>query len=312
MSRRLSVFLFSVLICCVGVVPSVIAEDLSEKLVVAAEDITQIVTLDDGSSLVGRIVEVGDSAIKFVSDLGEMTIAIDKIKDVIIVDASNIKGGKYWYPNPNQTRMLFGPTGRMLKQGDGYFFDVLIFFPGVAYGLTDNITIGGGMSIFPGFDAEEQLYFITPKVGLNVMEDVDLAANLMLIRVPVDEDDVEDVTDLHPLTDTIEVEVAETVGLLYASGTYGSEHSYVTFGLGFGLVDEKIADKPAVALGFEHRFARRVSFVSENWIFPGLDDPVISGGIRFFGESIAVDLAAMTVFDNDVPLIPYIDFVWNF
>ncbi len=312
MYRRLCAILVITLFTCFSLTGLASGETLSDKLVVPAEGVTQILTLDDGSSLVGRITAVGAQDITFRSDLGEMTIAIDKINDIVNVDAADIKDGKYWYPNPNQTRMLFGPTGRMLKQGEGYFFDVLLFFPGFAYGLTDNITIGGGMSIFPGLDADRQLYFVTPKVGLEILENVDVAANLMLIRVPVDDEDLEDANMFLPDSLKVETEVAETVGLLYMSGTYGSANSYVTFGLGFGLVDDELSDKPAVILGLEHRFARRVSLVSENWIFPGLDDPVISGGFRFFGESLAVDLAAMSTSNSDVPVLPYIDFVYNF
>ncbi len=57
-----------------------------------------------------------------------------------------------------------------------------------------------------------------------------------------------------------------------------------------------------------------MALVSENWIFPGVDVPVVSYGFRFFGEKMAVDLALFNVLDDDAifPGIPYVDFVWNF
>ena len=312
MNRLMPLLPALILFVCLIPCGPVLAGTVADNLVIPEEGSTQILTLDDGSSLVGRITEIGDTEIKFHSDLGEMTIQIAKIREIRTVKESTIKNGQFWFPNPNQTRMLFGPTGRMLKKGQGYFFDVMLFFPGAAYAITDNFTIGGGMSIFPGLDADRQLYFLTPKIGLNILENVDVAANLMLIRVPVDDEDAEAANDYLPPEQQVDVEIANTVGLLFLTGTYGNETTSLTFGAGFGLVDSDLSDKPALTIGVEHRFGRRVSFVSENWIFPGLNDPLVTGGVRFFGESIAVDLAILGTFDTDVPVIPYIDFVYNF
>lgn len=70
----------------------------------------------------------------------------------------------------------------------------------------------------------------------------------------------------------------------------------------------------ATALGGEARFSRRAAFVTENWIFPGVDQPLISYGIHFFGEAISVDLALINTLGKGMPFpgFPYIDFVYNF
>ncbi|MDH4212241.1 MAG: hypothetical protein OEV79_12425, partial [candidate division WOR-3 bacterium] len=83
---------------------------------------------------------------------------------------------------------------------------------------------------------------------------------------------------------------------------------------GYGFVDWDFADKPFLMLGGQYRVSRRVSFVSENWILPGLDEPILSGGLRFFGEALSVDLAMIIpVGAGGVwPVIPYIDFVVRF
>jgi hypothetical protein len=59
--------------------------------------------------------------------------------------------------DPNYSRLLFAPTGRPLRAGDGYFSDYELLFPGVAYGLTDNVTLAGGVAIVPGLGLGEQL-----------------------------------------------------------------------------------------------------------------------------------------------------------
>ena len=144
-----------------------VAKDISNQLVVPEADESQILTLKDGSQLIGRISEIGDESITFVSQLGETQIAIDRIVDIKLIPKSAMRDGKYWFPNPNSTRLLLAPTGRMLKAGTGYFSDIYIFFPFVGYGITDNITISGGMSLFPGVDISNQLLYINRRHRLS-------------------------------------------------------------------------------------------------------------------------------------------------
>jgi len=33
--------------------------------------------------------------------------------------------------------------------------------------------------------------------------------------------------------------------------------------------------------------------VTENWFFPGVEEPMLSGGLRFHGESLSFDLGAV-------------------
>ncbi len=286
-------FCFAILIMAIFSI-SAIGSVTKKDLVIPESGKTQIITLDDGSSLVGRITDVGDDEIKFQSDLGEMTIAIGKIVEIKEVDDSSFREGKYWFPNPNRTRLYIAPTGRMLKKGEGYFYDTWLFFPGAAYAITDNITIGAGMSIFPGAGFDKQLLILTPKVGINSGGPVDFAVSGMFIKIPVDD----------PVT----------VGIINAVGTIGSDDNSLTVGLGYGYADGKLGDKPAVILGGELRFARRMSFVSENWIIPGVEDAIISYGIRFFGEKVSTDFAFFNILDEDAifPGIPYLGLVWNF
>ena len=68
--------------------------------------------------------------------------------------------------DPNYSRLLFSPTGRPLKKGDGYFSDYELLFPGVAVGLTDNLSIAGGVSLIPGLGLDEQVLYVSPKLGV--------------------------------------------------------------------------------------------------------------------------------------------------
>lgn len=257
---------------------------------------THIIILEGGSKLVGRIVEQKEGKVVIDTDLGIITVEAAKIIAIETARIGTVKGGSYWFENPNTTRLYFAPTGRMLKKGSGYFSDYLLFFPGIAYGLTDNVTIGGGVSLFPGVDFDEQIVYFTPKIGLKATGNTSIAAGALIISLP-------DIGGDSP-----------TVGILYGAGTFGGLDGSLTTGLGFGFVDGDFSDRPLFMMGGEKRLSRRISFVSENWFLPGVDNPLISYGFRFFGEDLSVDLALLNVFGDDMffPGLPWMDFIFNF
>jgi len=303
--QKISIFshalILSILILVLLIPTTLIAQipkEVKNNLKVPDSQHIQVITTQDKSTMIGRIVEVKEQEILFKTDFGEITIPIQKIKSIELVPLSAIKEGKYWFPNPNVTRLFVGSTARMLKKGDGYFADSYLFFPSIAYGITDNLTIGGGMSLLPGVDIDKQFFYFMPRVGLKAAQNLNFAAGALIIKIP-DFDD----NDESPL-----------VGLLNLHGTYGSSNSSFTFGFGYGFVDDEIADKPFVQIGGEQRISRRLSLVTENYLLPGVDDPLISYGIRFFGEKISVDLAFLNVLSDEIifPGIPYVDFVINF
>ena len=49
-------------------------------------------------------------------------------------------------------------------------------------------------------------------------------------------------------------------------------------------------------------------------MIPGVNEALISYGLRFFGEKTSVDFAFFNILDDDAifPGIPYLGFVWNF
>ena len=141
-----------------ALVTSACGGDIEKSLRVPEPGKTQMIELSDGSTVFGEITEVGDTSVKFKTKMGELTLNIDQIVEIKEVAASSIKGGKYWYPDPNRHRLFVGPTGRMLRAGEGYFSDMLIFFPSIGYGITDNINLSAGMTIIPWIDFSKQLF----------------------------------------------------------------------------------------------------------------------------------------------------------
>ena len=183
----------------------------------------------------------------------------------------------------------------MLKQGEGYFADYYVFFPCVTYGLTDRLTFGGGMSLFPG--GTEQLFYFTPKVGIVSSEFTNLAVGALIIKWPGDFDGPS----------------VTSIGILYGVGTFGSPDASITVGLGYGYSGDNLAERPLVMIGGEKRLSKRTAFVTENWVYPG-EDPLVSGGLRFFGDKLCVDLGLVAVLGTEDAGFagPYIDFVVTF
>ncbi|PKK83875.1 MAG: hypothetical protein CVT49_06385 [candidate division Zixibacteria bacterium HGW-Zixibacteria-1] len=298
--RKTTLLAFLLLILACSIISAGEKGNYKGELRLPEEGVTQIIISRGGSQMMGRILEIKDDEVVFQSELGTTDIKISDIKEIREIASSSLKEGTYWFPNPNQTRMFLSPTGRMLRKGEGYFNDIYIFFPSVAYGITDNITMGAGITIIPGIDIDKQIMYFTPKIGVAAVENFSLAVSGLIFRIPKaydwDNDD------------------AMAVGIIFGTGTYGTPDKSISFGLGYGFVDDELADKPAVMVGGEYRFARRAAFVSENWVFPGTDNPLISYGVRLFGEQMSIDLGFFNTFGEDMPAIgfPIIDFVYNF
>ncbi len=269
--------------------------EIRQMLVIPDTSQIQILKTKEGSTFIGRIVNVRQEEIDFLTDIGTLKIQINKITSIRVLSKNRMKQGNPWFENPNTTRMFFAPTGRMLKKGHGYFSDYYIFFPGVAYGVTDNFTIGGGASLFPGVSLDEQFFYFTPKMGISASEKSNFAVGALILVVPEFMDE-------------------GAAGILYGVWTYGLPDLSLSLGMGFGFAGDNFSEKPMVTIGIEKRLSQRTAFVSENWVLPGIDQPLISYGVRFMGESMAIDLALATPLGNDFifPGVPMIDFIFNF
>ncbi|MEO8910291.1 MAG: hypothetical protein ABI408_08690 [Gemmatimonadaceae bacterium] len=252
----------------------------------------EILTLRDGSTLVGKIMTIAADTLTFESSAGTFSLAIASVSGVREVGVDRMKDGEYWFPNPNETRLFFAPSARMLPRGDGYVSDYEVFFPGVAYGLTDNISIGGGASLLPT-GLNNQAFYFTPKIGGAVHENVDLAVGALIVGGIPDE---------------------STVGIVYGVGTFGPPDASITAGLGYGFAGTTIARNPVAMIGGELRVAKHIGLVTENYIIPNTHaNPLYSYGVRLMGEKMTVDLALFNISGSNSGLgFPFVDFVFKF
>ncbi|MBU0712833.1 hypothetical protein KKC74_05810 [bacterium] len=261
--------------------------------------------LSDGSILRGTIVSEDADTVTFITSAG---IKITMPKSTIAtrsVTRGRMVEGRFHRFDPNYTRLLFAPTGRPLRKGEGYFTDYYVFFPGVAYGLTDHISIMAGISVLPGVGLGEQMLFVAPRYGTEISEMFALSGGFLYMNFGGE----------------------FSTGLAFATGTYGTQEKCFTAGIGLGYTynendagnkEFEFAKHPIFVWGGNIRLSNSISFVSENWIITGENFDMgfqpFSIALRFFGEHIAVDAGAiimLEILEEGFP-IPWLSFVYNF
>jgi hypothetical protein len=245
----------------------------------------QRITLTDGSTVLGRIVAVWDDSVRVEAPSGTTVIRRDFVRAVRSIPSSSLRDGKYWPEDPNATRLFFGPTARMLRPGEGYLSNHWLFLLDGYVGVTDRFSIGAAITLLPASGRDffrYNTFFVSPKVSVVQAERFNVAVGAL--------------AGLPPFADD-----ATLAGIGYGALTSGGRDGAVTVGVGYGFFGGDIADRPVVMLGGTKRVSMRASLVTENWFFPGVEEPMLSGGLRFHGESLSFDLPGAHYIEVDVP-----------
>ncbi len=107
----------------------------------------------DGSSRMGELIESSDSEIVIETiQLGVVRVPKYLVKGMTTLAAREYEQlvlafeGRELALNPQSSRYFFAPSGIQLRQGDGYF-QSNIALNSVSFGVTENITIGGLLSL---------------------------------------------------------------------------------------------------------------------------------------------------------------------
>lgn len=254
--------------------------------------VTQL-TLRDGSVLIGRVVQVDDTNVTFMSSIGQTTFPRSAIAEVKLLEKERLHDGQLWPEDPSRSRLMFAPTGRMMHAGESYLTDAYVFFPSVQVGLTDKLSIGLGASVLPGIDLDENILYLTPKLGLYSSPKLNIAIGALFAAGKV-------VSDAAP------------VGLAYGVATIGDENDSFTAGGGFGFANGNTSSLGVLMLGGSTRTTKNIALVTENYLaVTNSSASVFSGGVRFIGEKMSVDLALWGGAKVNI-LVPYVAFIYRF
>lgn len=295
---------FGLALFFLAALPGLGAEPPTPATAVAPAEREVAVHLTDGSTLIGRIVSEDERRLKVVTRSG-VEVEVERRLVASIDDASKAAPAAEPEPVLDETRLFLAPTGRPLRKGSGYFSDHLIFLPGVAYGVTDNITLAGGVSVVPGLGFDEQAIFFTPKVGARFGDRAAVSVGGLYMRAGVGDD-------------------GGHVSIGYAVGTWGTPEHSLTAGIGLGQAGDNDdydrydddSARPMLMIGGATRLSKRLSLISENWIFPDGDFQLLSAGLRFRGDRLTVDLAFFTfeelIDEGGLPAVPWLSFSYHF
>ena len=243
------------------------------------------VRLRDGSVLYGRVLDEGPPLRLRLAGGDLVELDTSRLRSVRPAPG-RVRRGEYWAPDPNATRLFFGPTARTPPAGSGYLALYEIVMPFVSYSPSDRLVLAGGTPFFGGL-GDARPYWVAPK--LRVLDSGPTSFALGVLAFRVDGDDF---------------------GIVYGVATRGSGDGAVTLGLGYGYDEDGWAGAPAAMVGLEGRVSRTTKLLAEGYVFGG--EALAMGGVRFFGERLSADLGLASLLSGDPGgVVPVVNFVYT-
>lgn len=253
------------------------------------------ISLKDGTALTGKVVGEEEKSFAVVT-LADLEVKVPKSSILSIEPVrGQVVGGMFYRSDPNYSRLMYAPTGRPLHRGEGFFSDYYVFFPGISYGITDQVGFMAGMSVFPGGPLEAQLKYVAPRIGVQISDKYAISAGTLYATGGDDG--------------------GTSFGVAFAVGTIEQRNKSFTVGIGRTYGDDELESETILMVGGNVRLSNSAALISENWILPAEDDGRAFGlAIRFFGDRIATDVGLVfipVVLEEGFP-IPWLSFVYNF
>jgi hypothetical protein len=271
--------------------------------------------LTDGSVLYGTIERESPQQVA-IRTIAGVLIEVDRTQIASMHPARGVViDGEFRPYDANATRLLFSPTGRSLRKGQGYVGVYEFILPFVQVGITDRFSLGVGTPLlFVGDDTSRPVW-VTPKYQVYQGSRVSAATGVMHFNV-FGED--------------------SRVGLAYGVVTVGTDDNAWTLGTGWAYSRyyeneydsscwsgpfpagpceptrvARTEGSPVIMIGGERRLSRRVKFLTENYVFEGAG--IASFGVRFLGDRLSADLgAAIPLGTEEFIVVPVVNFVWTF
>ena len=181
-------------------------------------------------------------------------------------------GQNEWFEDPSTERYFITQTGRNIKQGSGYYQNVLVLFNSAHYGLTDWFSVGLGFEAISTFSGNP-IIMLMPKFGFEITENISIGAGVHYINASA-------------------LASEARGGIAYGAVTRDFGRSNVSFGVGWAFLQDEFSSQPVFNLSGMTRLTRRIGLITENWLFLSDENSyaIFSYGVRFLGESTSFDL----------------------
>ena len=277
---------FSRFLFCLTFFLSSLSSLLAQQHIDQAIESRQQVLIEtlDGDEFSGRILSHDSTSINLETENGIFSLSKKKIKKLESYDYT----GKFKFPNPQDTRYFFAPSGIPLKKGEGYYQNVLLTGNFVNYGIHENISVGGGVE-FITLSAGEPIWFLTPKIGRSLGEKLHVAGGLLMIGLGGD----------------------GTSSLIYGVTTIGDPDLNFSFGVGYGYVEGRLSSSPTINLSGTIRFSNGVALLTENYLIGGGGFFGIQG-LRFMGPKHSFDIGMFNILGDLGFIIPFVGYSMTF
>ncbi len=179
----------ALLVALLAVVAGSLRAQDPRPLELPSPDTTRLyeITLRDGTTINGYIVDANGEL--QVRTLGGVELTLRR-SDVVAVELSRgiIVGNELWPNDPSDSRLFLGPTARVPGHGRGYFGVYELFFTSGAVGIGDIGMVSAGVSLFPGLNLDEQVFYVAPKIRILNADYVQSAVGVFWIRPLTDEE----------------------------------------------------------------------------------------------------------------------------
>jgi hypothetical protein len=249
-----------------------------------ADSLIYYIETTDGNTYRGQILGQDSLQILFNLDkFGEVSFLKTEIKKIESLDMEKVKGEEYWMDNPQATRYFFSPNGYGLKTGEGYYQNGGVMMNSFAVGISDYVSIGGGLVPLFLLGGSPTPVWITPKFSFPISkEKVNLGGGALI--------------------GTVLGEAETGFGILYGISTLGSRDKNVSIGLGYGYAGGDWAKAPMINLNTMIRFGPRGYFLSENYFIQTVETTVLifSLGGRHLIQSAGLDYGLVIPIVSDM------------
>jgi hypothetical protein len=244
----------------------------------------------DATVVKGKLLGIARDSVRIVDEYNqELRISLRDIRNIDYIDSMRVN--KRWNEAPNTLRYFLAPTAIPLRKKEIVFQATDIAILSAHYGLSNRVTIGGGVEPFSG-----GTYFLNAKVNILSQPKFKFSMGGSYFGLPAN------------FITTTSGDDVRGFGMLFGAGTWGNANNHLTVGTGYMYVLGSFLP-PLVTVSGTVRFARNFAFVTENWFFfvgSKIDDlpPLVSLGLRYINKRSSLDLSFYSdyQFSSDVIL----------
>ena len=258
-----------------------------------------VISLTDGTTLSGQVLSQDSSRVVIKTNtIGTVYVPADRVLRMergTVTDNSRGSRQNEAYPNLFPQYLNFTSTAYQAERGRVYYRNSSFYFNQFDVGVTNNWSLGAGLSLFPIIS----FGWITTKVSVPLGERARLAVQGQLIY---------GVTDLF-------YRRGFNTNLIQGILSLGTSQNNVTIGLGFS--GERGSSGQLLTVGFVRKLSPLITFISENQLIIGASSETtakVGGAVRFDRRRHSFDLSAnVPVFFSryggpGVTLIPWLSY----